>query len=354
MSSTFPIVKIDAPTVKEILPIFINRGIFSNYDDLPERADLLNRYKEELGISILTEEQEREYLSQVGEYKTSKYVVRDYGNYLIAFSLNAYQGNIKEDLQRVRLNKLGHKIAMIILAEVYLQRKWEGLVIPKQTIVEYLGYTSANKYIYGHISEVMFSLRWLDYKIIEYSTKVKVREDRKTTGNFIYNLAEDSKSYTLWVNQLFVGSVACVLTEDKNTFSKKSSKKIYFQYPTYLLPLSKNYSQGAYLLTQFLMAEKGNSKLNTSTHKVIAQSIPRLVEIMKLNYTREDKNYQAFLSALEETQIIDQVVPDISTLKNLKTSRIQNQVVHLYVKKDIKLLDSEIKSNLLVTKSGKK
>ena len=78
------------------------------------------------------------------------------------------------------------------------------------------------------------------------------------------------------------------------------------------------------------------------------------MDIMKLNYSREDKNYQAFLNALEEVQLIDQVDPDISTLKNIKTSRLQNQVVHLYVKKDVGVLDSEIKSNLLVTKSGKK
>ncbi len=121
MSSTYPIVKIDRTTITEILPIFINKGIFSNYDDLPERADLLENYKEELGIPELSKEQVREYLSQIGEYKTDNYVVRDYGNYLIAFSLNAYQGNLNDDLQRVRLNKLGHKIAMIILSEVYHQ-----------------------------------------------------------------------------------------------------------------------------------------------------------------------------------------------------------------------------------------
>jgi len=98
------------------------------------------------------------------------------------------------------------------------------------------------------------------------------------------------------------------------------------------------------------MAEKGNSKLNTGDHKVIAYRIPKFIEVMKLSYTRDDKNFQAFLNALEEAQIIDRVEPDISTLKNLKTSRIQDQVVHLYVKKDIDLLDSEIKSIHLVTK----
>jgi len=302
----------------------------------------------------LTKEQVREYLSQIGEYKTNNYVVRDYGSYLIAFSLNAYQGNLNDDLQRVRLNKLGHKIAMIILSEVYNQRKWEGLVISKQAIVEYLGCSTGDKYIYNDISDVMFSLRWLDYQIIEFKNSVNVQQRSKTTGNFIYNLIEDSKSYKMWVNPFFVGSVAYVLTLDKNTMPAGVLKSGYFSYPTTLLPLSRDYSQGAYLLTNFLMAEKGNSKLNTDGHKVVAYKISRLMEVMKLNYSRDDRNTQAFLNALEEIQIIDRVVPDISTLRNLKTSRIQDQVVHLYVKKDIKQLNSEIKSNLLVTKMGKK
>ena len=135
MNSTFPIVKIDRTTITEILPIFINKGIFSNYEDLPERADLLNKCKEELGVPALTKEQERECLSAQREYKTNKYVVRDYGSYLIAFSLNAYNGNLNDDLQRVRLNKLGHKIAMLILSEVYHQRKWTDLEIPKIKIL---------------------------------------------------------------------------------------------------------------------------------------------------------------------------------------------------------------------------
>jgi hypothetical protein len=350
MSSTYPIVKIDATTVKEILPVFINKGIFSNYDDLPERADLLRERMDDLGQGELTFEQEREYLTQISEYKTDDYVVRDYGNYLIAFTLNAYQGNLNNDLQRVRLNQRGHKIAMIILSEVYSQKKWEGLVIPKQKIVECLGYSSRDKHIYRDISDVMYSLRWLDYKIIEYKTKVKIREDKKTTGNFIYNLSEDAKSYTLWINKLFVGSIVYVLTGDKTSLPNGAFKRGYFTYPTSLLPMSKDYSQGAYLLTNFLMAEKGNYKLKTTDHKVIAYKIPKLMEVMKLNYNRDDKNYQSFLNSLEEAQIIDRVDPDISTLRTLKPSRIQDQVVHLYVKKNIKQLDEEIKSIHWVTK----
>jgi hypothetical protein len=350
MSSTYPIVKIDRATTTEILPIFINKGIFSKYDDLPEKADLLNKLKEDLNVTELTTEQEREYLSAIGEYKTDKYVVRDYGKYLIAFSLNAYQGNLNDDLQRVRLNKLGHSIAMLILSEVYYQRKWDALEIPKLKILESLGYTSNDKHIYRDISDIMFSLRWLDYKIIEYKTRVKVREDKYTTGNFIYNLSEDSKSYTLCINKLFVGSVAYVLSSDRNKLPDDAFKRGYLDYPTSLLPLLRNYSQGAYLLTNFLMAEKGNAKLNTKEYKVVAFKIPKFIEVMKLNYNRDDRNYQAFLSSLEEIQIIDRVEPDISTLKNLKVSMTSDQVVRVFVKRDIKLLDDEIKSIHLVTK----
>jgi len=214
-----------------------------------------------------------------------------------------------------------------------------GLVLPVQKIVEKLGYTTADKSIYDDISDVMFSLRYLDFEIIEYKTKLKLKEDRRTTGNFIYILRkEGTKSYTVWVNPIFAGSVESILVDDKNTLPGDAFKRGYFNYPTALLPLSKNYSHGAYLLTHFLMAERGNSKLNTADHKVVAYKITSLMDVMKLNYKREDKNYQAFLSALEETQIIDQVNPDISTLKNLKTSRIQNQVIHIYIKKNIHIL----------------
>jgi hypothetical protein len=98
------------------------------------------------------------------------------------------------------------------------------------------------------------------------------------------------------------------------------------------------------------MAEKGNAKLNTKEYKVVAFKIPKFIEVMKLNYNRDDRNYQAFLSSLEEIQIIDRVEPDISTLKNLKVSMTSDQVVRVFVKRDIKLLDDEIKSIHLVTK----
>lgn len=354
MNSQFPIVKIDRTTITELLPVFINKGIFAKYDGLPERADLLGQLKLDLDVAELTQEQEREFLSQVGEYKTDDFVVRDYGNYLIKFTLNTYKGNLDDDLQRVRLNKLGHRVAMVILSEVYHQRKWTDLEISKERILEYLGYTSADKYIYADINDIMFSLRWLEYEIIEFKNNTSIKKKNIKTGNFIYNLDWNPKSYVLDINKKFVGTIVYVLTRDKSTLPANAFERLYIDYPTTLLPLSKDYSQGAYLLATYLLTQLGNSKLNTSTHKVIAQRISSLMEVMNLSYSRDDRNTQAFLNALEETQIIDRVIPDISTLKNLKTSRIQDQVIHLYVKKDIKLLDSEIKSNLLVTKMEKK
>lgn len=354
MNSQFPIVKIDRTTITELLPVFINKGIFAKYDGLPERADLLNQLKLDLGVTDLTTEQEREYLTQIGEYRTDDFVVRDYGNYLIKFTLSRYNGSLKDDLQRVSLNKLGHRIAMVILSEVYSQRKWTDLEIPKEKILEYLGYSSASKQIYGDIKDVLFSLRWLEYELMEFTNASSIKPRIIKTGNFIYDLEINPKSYIMDINKKFVGTIVYVLTRDKSTLPANAFERLYIDYPTTLLPLSKDYSQGAYLLATFLMTQLGNSKLNTSTHKVIAQKISTLMEIMKLNYSRDDRNTQAFLNALEETQIIDRVDPDLSTLRELKTSRIQDQVVHLYVKKDIKLLDSEIKSNLLVTKMEKK
>jgi len=354
MNSQFPIVKIDRTTITELLPVFINKGIFAKYDGLPERADLLDQLKLDLGVTELTTGQEREYLAQIGEYKTDDFVVRDYGNYLIKFSLNATKNNLSDDLRRIKLNKLGHRIAMIILSEVYHQRKWTDLEIPKEKILDYLGYSTASKQIYGDIKDIMFSLRWLEYELNEFRNTSSINPRIIKTGNFIYDLEINPKSYVLDINKKFVGTIVYVLTRDKNTLPQNAFERLYIDYPTTLLPLSKDYSQGAYLLSTYLMTQLGNSKLNTSTHKVIAQKISTLMEVMKLTYSRDDRNTQAFLSALEETQIIDRVVPDISTLRELKTSRIQDQVVHLYVKKDIKLLDSEIKSNLLVTKMPKK
>ena len=85
---------------------------------------------------------------------------------------------IQAALKKINTYKLAHKIAIIILGEVYKQKKHEGLVITKQTLLSDLGYTTSDKYIYADIREAIDSLRWLDYVVYNYNTKLEV-ERRK-------------------------------------------------------------------------------------------------------------------------------------------------------------------------------
>ena len=234
----------------------------------------LENGKKELGVEELSLEQEREVLSQVGQYKTPKYVVKDYGDYSIGFSVKIYidlleeteteikgellkdnytKAKIKESLQQIKLYKLAHTLAMIILSEAYRQRKYEELVISKQLILDYLGYGSGEKQIYKEISEAMFSLRWLSYVVHEFTRKVKTHKKSTMTGSFVYNLKEDKKTYTVWINKVFLGCIQQLLTGEKEKRSLEEKKELfnrgYYDYPTRLLATTKNYSATAYMRT---------------------------------------------------------------------------------------------------------
>jgi len=60
MNTTFPIVKIDRTTAQEWLPMLMNRGIFTRYQKLINKEDILNKAKGEMGVESLTPDQERE------------------------------------------------------------------------------------------------------------------------------------------------------------------------------------------------------------------------------------------------------------------------------------------------------
>ncbi len=66
--------------------------------------------------------------------------------------------DLEKALERIRLYKLAHKVALIILSEAYIQRKYEELEITKEKIINYLGLDANDKYIYQDLSDVMFSL----------------------------------------------------------------------------------------------------------------------------------------------------------------------------------------------------
>ena len=50
---------LDRTTTHEMLPMFMHRGLFSNYSSLPDRSEILENAKAELGVESLTKEQER-------------------------------------------------------------------------------------------------------------------------------------------------------------------------------------------------------------------------------------------------------------------------------------------------------
>ena len=230
-----------------ILPDVNASGSFSNYNDIPKKEDILEEEKKKLGTDSLTLAQERAALSSVGKYRSKSYVIRDYGNYVIAFSAKLYLENlekteqelkdevlmeeygeerIQEALKKINTYKMAHRIALFILGQVYLQKKNEELVISKQQLVEALGYSTNEKHIYAYVKDAIHSLRWLNYAIYKYNTKQKLSEESKTTGNFIYNLKETSTEYTLWVNPLFVGC-AINMAMDGDKLSEDEKKRLF-------------------------------------------------------------------------------------------------------------------------------
>lgn len=349
------IVKLDRTTVQEFLPMLTHRGVFSNYENLPKRDEILQAEKNRLKVDNLTLEQERNVLSKVGKYRSNAYVIRDYGDYVIAFSAKMYLENltkteeelkdelmlerygkekINEALKKISTYKLAHKIAIIILGEVYKQQKHEGLILSKSEIVKALGYESANKYIYEDIRDAMQSLRWLDYLVYNYKTKKKLKQESKTTGNFIYNLSESSAEFKVWVNPLFVGC-AIHMANDGTSLSKEERQTLfargYLNYPLSYIADSKNASPASYYLGHFLITQLGNMKLNTKESKIIAVSFDKLIEESKIEETRPDRKVKKLLDALEEIAYVQQIKPTISELRKMKPKVVEKKTVHIYL-----------------------
>lgn len=349
----FPIVKIDRTTAQEWLPTLMNKGIFSNYCQLKTLDSIIEEKKAASGGAPLTNEQIREACTQAGEYRTKRFVFHDYGNYAIGFDIKMYYEflnqaeaylsdeidpeKINHALRQIHLYKLGHKIAMIILSEAYKQRKYEELTISKADIVRYLGYNTEDKQIYQDIDEAMFSLRWLNYIFYQYRTTKKVGKNSMTTGNFIYNLQDDGKSYTVWINKVFLGCIEFVLCDETNKLAdgekKQAFSRGYYGYDTALLPMMRNYSTPAYLLSHFLVLDSGNAKLNTGENKIVAYKISRFMEEAGIRHSRPSKRKNAFIKALQEVTLINRTEPGIEELREVKPGDIEEIALRVYIKK---------------------
>ncbi len=338
----YPIVKLDRTTGQEMLPLLVQRGLFSNFSNTPLKDDLLKAECVRLGVDNLTPEQKRIVLSAAGKYRSTNYVIRDFGNYQVGFSIgNLAVSELQSSLERVTLSSLGFRIAQIILAEVYTQRKLVDLIIPKEKILAYLGYTTKEKQIYRQIDDVMFSLMHLNYFIHEYRTNVSGKIKSKEWGWFVYDVKSDSKAYTLSVNKNFVGCIEAVLNSSKN--EKPDLSRGYYRFPTAILPASRSYSTPALLLTNFLLLDSGNAKLNTEKIKVVAYNTEKFMDILRINYTRPREFKTALIKVLEEVKIIQKTKPSISELKNMKTATFMSTVLHIHLTKDIEALDAAIK-----------
>ena len=348
-SQQFPIVKIDRTTGQEMLPLLMQKGIFSDFQNLPFRDEILKEECDKLGLEALSDEQMRQALAAVGKYRSQKFIVRHYGNYQVGFGIADFPGeNISSALERVSLHKLGLRIAQIILSEVYEQRKTVDLVISKGRILEYLDYNSYEKQIYKQIDDVIFSLTHLNYYIHEYRTNTSGRVKSKEWGWFVYAVKSDSKNYTLSVNHNFVGCIAAVMNNEKGI--ERNLSRGYYSFPTALLPASKNYSAPALLLANFLLLDSGNSKLNTGKNKIVAYSVKRLMETMKIENKRKNEAKAAFIDALEEVTIINKTQPSIGELRKMKSSKFSDQIVRIFLPADIERLNEDLKSNTLAVK----
>jgi hypothetical protein len=244
---------------------------------------------------------------------------------------------LERALRQVHLYKLAHKIAMIILSEAYRQRKYEELTIDKQTILSYLGYSPDDKQMYNEIEEAMFSLRWLNYVIYNYKTRTGMGLKGRTMGNFIYNMNIDKKSYTLWINKVFLGCIEHVLREETNEFTD-SEKKLafqrgYFTYPTALLSMTRDYSTMGYLLAHFIVLDSGNSKLNDDEYKVVAYKASRFMKEANITNVRPGKRKSDLIKSLLEIDIIEKIEPNLDELRKIKPAMIDDTAMRVYIKK---------------------
>jgi len=335
----YPIVKIDRVTEQDLLPLLLHKDIFKNYSNLPTREALIEAEQKRLQKTVLSFDEERAALKRAGEYRWGDVVVRDYGDHAIGFSGRLYldyiqqtenllrklqqepslyeedNKKIEEGLRQVSLYRMAHRLAHLTLSQVYTQKKVKGLTIQKEDIIKFLGHTPKDKKVYQDIKESYRNLMLCSFQRWNFSytgTRKKPEQVRDhTIGTFIYNLKEDPKAYTLDVNEKFVG---CVYNLIQNSLKPKKKRgeifsRGYFDYPTRLLTLTRHYPLSVELLTNFLISEKGNAKLNTREMKVIAYKGKRYAQAANITYKRKNRRYRELLEALEKVEIIEKIEP---------------------------------------------
>lgn len=377
LGEKFPVVKIDRVTEQDLLPILLNKSIFTNYSGLPTKEEVLERERIRLNKEELDFGETRAVLTKAREYRDGIYVVRDYGDHVIGFSCQLYLDYIKagedelEDklrqphlfpevikkiergLESIRLYRLAWKIAHVVLTEVYTQRKLRGLVIPKERMLRLLGYTPNEKRIYQRIIQALDSLRWCSYRIWGYTftpgyKKRTNRPSAGSVGSFIYNVSWTPKDYTLSVNENYVGCVYQLLLEDKAP--KKERKELfargYFDWQTRIYTLTKDMPISVELLSVFFIKEKGNPKLKRPGIKVITHTMETLAKKALITHKRPRQRYHQLTETLEKVEIIEKIEPSIDELNQLRPSTGLKTVVHIHMLSSGRELDKLIERKI--------
>lgn len=375
----YPIVKIDRTTEQDLLPLVLHKGIFKNYLSLPTRETLIASEQRRLNKIDLSFDEERAILTKTGQYRWGNAVVRDYGDHAIGFSSQLYLDYIKQaeeilkkakkdaqkepylydeenkkieaGLRQVSLYRMAHRLAHLTLAQVYSQRKATDLIIQKEDIIKWLGHTPEEKQIYQDIKESYENLMFCHFQRWNFSytgTHKKPRQvkeySKHSIGTFIYNLDDDAKTYTLDVNEKFVGCIASLF---QNTLTDRKKRgevfgRGYYDFPIRVLSLTRHYPLASELLTNFLISEKGNPKLNTQNMKIIAHRGRRYAQVANIRHKRQNVRYRDLLEALEKVEIVENIDPSIEDLRKLKPARGLETVIHVSIQEPIEKLDALI------------
>ena len=370
-----PIVKIDRSTSDELLPLFLTKGIFSNFNAIPDIQDVAAKESERLGRPLTLREQ-RQLEIQTGEYKKEGKVWKEFENYAIGFGFEQFgeyldavekeyqaklkevearpfmypgmSGKIDEVLKRVRLYKKGQSLAYGILGEVYLQQKWYGVVLPKERAVHYIGTTPDQKNAYDEVKRILNSLRWLEYKVIPRGTS----KLKGAIGNFIFNILENNNNYIVDVNPRYVGCIQHFAEDKKELRSKKERKELfkrgYFNFPLKALAVSGKYSRASQEFMNYVLREAGNAHLNTKRYKVLSQKVEYYIGKARLYNRDRVRNFKMFkdvLTTLIRDGFIDKVEPSLNKLNALTPKKAYGTNLKLYVPR-IKKLDKKLEEVL--------
>ncbi|MEA1965378.1 MAG: hypothetical protein U9O41_09720, partial [Candidatus Aerophobetes bacterium] len=358
----FSIAKMDRTTSKELLPLFLTKGIFSNFNKIPYIQDLANEKAKKIGRK-LTAKERRGLEVKMKEYKKGGYVWKEFPDYAIGFGYEQFteylekieneyqekkreaeakpflfpnmQREIEQVLRKVRLYKKGQSLAYGILGEAYLQKKWFETELSKEKAVYYIGKTPDQKVAYSQVKEILNSLRWLSYKVVGRG-KSKLKG---AVGNFIFNIQEKGDKYLLDINPRYIGCIQYFAKGEKELRTKKERKELfntgYFNFPMKALVISGDYSKATEEFRNYILRETGNSHLNTKKYKVISQKIKVYVNRAYLTHSRKQRNYQAFVEKVLPTLIRDKFIsklePSLNKLKGLSPKRAYESNLKLYI-----------------------